>query len=101
MSNRDNIYFSKEEYNKLMQIVNDNKNSRDKEIRNRAEQLSEKFEKYIHLYEKQTEGELEEGILFRAYSNELKWIVQECMYLVRKKAKIDYYKKLKENKGEK
>lgn len=101
MSNRDNIYFSKEEYNKLMQIVNDNKNSRDKEIRNRAEQLSKKFEKYIHLYEKQTEGELEEGILFRAYSNELKWIVQECMYLVRKKAKIDYYKKLKENKGEK
>ena len=53
------------------------------------------FEKYVYLYEKQTEGKLEEGVIFRAYSNELKWIVQECMYLVRKKAKLDYYEKLK------
>ena len=29
MSNKDNIYFSREEYNKLMQIINDNKNSKD------------------------------------------------------------------------
>lgn len=103
MSNKDNIYFSREEYNKLMQIINDNKNSNDEEIKHRAEQLSEKFEKYIYLYEKQTEGKLEEGVIFRAYSNELKWIVQECMYLVIKKAKVDYYEelKIKENKGEK
>ena len=47
MSNKDNIYFSREEYNKLMQIINDNKNSKDEEIKHRAEQLSEKFEKYI------------------------------------------------------
>lgn len=103
MSSKDNIYFSREEYNKLMQIINDNKNSRDDEIRHRAEQLSEKFEKYIYLHEKQTEGKLEEGVIYRAYSNELKWIVQECMYLVRKKARTDFYKelKIKENKGEK
>lgn len=103
MSSKDNIYFSREEYNKLMQIINDNKNSRNDEIRHRAEQLSEKFEKYIYLHEKQTEEKLEEGVIYRAYSNELKWIVQECMYLVRKKAKIDFYEelKIKENKGEK
>ena len=77
MSNKDNIYFSREEYNKLMQIIIDNKNCN------------------VYLYEKQTEGKLEEGVIFRAYSNELKWIVQECMYLVRKKAKLDYYEKLK------
>ena len=102
ISNKDNIYFSREEYNKLMQIINDNKNSKDEEIKHRAEQLSEKFEKYIYLYEKQTEGKLEEGVIFRAYSNELKWIVQECMYLVRKKAKTNYYEelKIKENKGD-
>ena len=103
MSNKDKIYFSREEYNKLMQIINDNKNSKEEEIKHRAEQLSEKFEKYIYLYAKQTEGKLEEGIIFRAYSNELKWIVQECMYLVRKKAKTDYYEelKIKETKGDK
>lgn len=103
MSNKDNIYFSREEYNKLMQIINNNKNSKDEEIKYRAEQLSEKFEKYAYLYEKQIEGKLEEGVIFRAYSNELKWIVQECMYLVRKKAKTDYYEelKIKENKGDK
>lgn len=103
MSSKDNIYFSREEYNKLMQIINDNKNSKDEEIRQRAEQLSEKFEKYVYLHEKQTDGILEEGVIYRAYSNELKWIVQECMYLVRKKVKTDYYEKLKikENKGEK
>lgn len=89
MSNKDRIYFNREEYNKLMQIINDNKNSKDEEIRQRAEQLSEKFEKYIHLYEKQTEGKTEQGVIFIAYSNELKWLVQECMYLVNKKAKID------------
>ena len=73
------------------------------DFKHRAEQLSEKFEKYIYLYEKQTEGKLEEGVIFRAYSNELKWIVQECMYLVRKKAKTNYYEelKIKENKGDK
>lgn len=103
MSNKDNIYFSREEYNKLMQIIIANKNSKDEEIRHRAKQLNEKFEKYVYLYEKQTEGKLEEGVIYIAYSNELKWIVQECMYLVRKKAKVDYYKelKIKENKGEK
>jgi len=37
MSSKDNIYFSREEYNKLMQIINDNKNSKDKEIKHRAE----------------------------------------------------------------
>ena len=101
MSNKDNIYFSREEYNKLMQIIIDNKNSKDEEIRYRAEQLNEKFEKYIYLYEKQIEGKLEEGVIFIAYSNELKWIVQECMYLIKKKPKKDYYEelKIKENKG--
>lgn len=74
MSNKDNIYFSREEYNKLMQIIIDNKNCKDEEIKCRAEQLNEKFEKYVYLYEKQTEGKLEEGVIFRAYSNELKWI---------------------------
>ena len=103
MSNKDNIYFSREEYNKLMQIIIDNKNSKDEEIRHRAEQLNEKFEKYIYLYEKQTEGKLEEGVIFIAYSNELKWIVQECMYLIKKKSIKDYYEELKiiENKGDK
>ena len=103
MSSKDNIYFSREEYNKLMQIINDNKNSRNKEIKQRAEQLSEKFENYVYIHEKQTEGRLEEGVIYRAYSNELKWLIQECMYLVRKKAKTDYYEelKIKENKGEK
>lgn len=103
MSNKDNIYFSRQEYNKLMQIIIYNKNSKDEEIRHRAEQLNEKFEKYVYLCEKQTEGKLEEGVIFRVYSNELKWIVQECMYLVRKKAKVDYYEelKIKESKGEK
>ena len=60
MSNKDNIYFSREEYNKLMQIIIDNKNSKDEEIRHRVEQLNEKIEKYIYLYEKQTEGKLED-----------------------------------------
>ena len=32
MSSKDNIYFSREEYNKLMQIINDNKNSKNKGI---------------------------------------------------------------------
>ena len=42
-----------------------------------------------------------EGVIFIAYSNELKWIVQECMYLIKKKPKKDYYEelKIKENKG--
>lgn len=103
MSSKDNIYFSREEYNKLMQIINDNKNSKNKEIKQRAEQLSEKFEKYVYLYEKQTEGKLEKGVIYRAYSNELKWLVQECLYSVRKRAKTDYYEelKIKENKGDK
>ena len=30
MSSKDNIYFSREEYNKLIQIINDNKNSKNK-----------------------------------------------------------------------
>ena len=47
MSNKDKIYFSREEYNKLMQIIIDNKNSKYEEIRHRAEQLNEKFKKYI------------------------------------------------------
>ena len=64
-------------------------------------QLIEKFEEYVFVYEKQTKGKLEEGVLFIAYSNELKWIIQECMHLVRKKAKKDYYEelKIKQNKG--
>ena len=101
MSNKDNIYFSREEYNKLMQIIIDNKNSKDEEIRHRAEQLNEKNKKYVYLYEKQTDGKLEEGVIYRAYLNELKWIVQECMYLIKKKPKKDYYEelKIKENKG--
>ena len=103
MSSRDKIYFNRDEYNKLMQIINDNKKSKNEEIRKRANQLSEKFESYIYLYEKETGGKLEEGVLFIAYSNELKWLVQECMYLVRKKAKTNYYEelKIKENKGDK
>lgn len=57
MSNKDNIYFSREEYNKLMQIINDNKNSKDEEIKHRAEQLSEKFENiFIYMKNKQKEN---------------------------------------------
>ena len=33
MSNQDKIYFSKQEYNKLMQIINDNLNCKDDDIR--------------------------------------------------------------------
>ena len=95
MSSRDKIYFNRDEYNKLMQIINDNKNSNDEEIKYRAIQLIEKFEEYVFVYEKQTKGKLEEGVLFIAYSNELKWLIQECMHLVRKKAKKDYYEELR------
>ncbi|MBQ9658659.1 MAG: hypothetical protein IJV31_07835 [Clostridia bacterium] len=95
MSSRDKIYFNRDEYNKLMQIINDNKNSNDEEIKYRANQLIEKFEEYVFVYEKQTKGKLEEGVLFIAYSNELKWLIQECMHLVRKKSKKDYYEELK------
>ena len=101
MSSRDKIYFNRDEYNKLMQIINDNKNSNDEEIKYRANQLIEKFEEYVFVYEKQTKGKLEEGVLFIAYSNELKRLIQECMHLVRKKSKKDYYEelKIKQNKG--
>lgn len=101
MSSRDKIYFNRDEYNKLMQIINDNKNSNDEEIKYRANQLIEKFDEYVFVYEKQAKGKLEEGVLFIAYSNELKWLIQECMHLVRKKSKKDYYEelKIKQNKG--
>ena len=101
MSSRDKIYFNRDEYNKLMQIINDNKNSNDEEIKYRANQLIEKFEEYVFVNEKQTKGKLEEGVLFIAYSNELKWLIQECMHLVRKKSKKDYYEelKIKQSKG--
>ena len=101
MSSKDKIYFNRDEYNKLMQIINDNKNSNDEEIKYRANQLIEKFEEYVFVDEKQTKRKLEEGVLFIAYSNELKWLIQECMHLVRKKSKKDYYEelKIKQNKG--
>lgn len=68
-----------------MQIINDNKNSKNKEIKQGAEQLK---------------GRLEDGVIYKSYSNELKWLVQECLYLVRRKVKTDYYEelKIKENK---
>ena len=94
MSNQDKIYFSKQEYNKLMQIINDNLKCKDDDIRYRATRLKEKFDNYVFLYEKETNGELEEGVIYLAYTNELKWLVQEFMYLVRKKAKKDYYEEL-------
>ena len=95
MSNQDKIYFSKPEYNKLMQIINDNLNCKDDDIRYRATRLKEKFDNYVYLYEKETNGVLEEGVIYLAYTNELKWLVQECMYLVKKKAKNDYYEELR------
>ena len=103
MSNQDKIYFSKQEYNKLMQIINDNLKCKDDDIRYRATRLKEKFDNYVFLYEKETNGELEEGVIYLAYTNELKWIVQECMYLIKKKSRKDYYEELKirENKGDK
>lgn len=56
MSSKDNIYFSREEYNKLMQIINDNKNSKNKEIKQRAEQLSENLKSmFIYMKNKQKE----------------------------------------------
>lgn len=64
-------------------------------IRYRATRLKEKFDNYVFLYEKETNGELEEGVIYLAYTNELKWLVQECMYLVKKKAKKDYYEELR------
>ena len=36
MSNQDKIYFSKQEYNKLMQIINDNLKCKDDDIRYRV-----------------------------------------------------------------
>ena len=103
MSNQDKIYFSKQEYNKLMQIINDNLKYKDDDIRYRATRLKEKFDNYVFLYEKETNGELEEGVIYLAYTNELKWLVQECLYLIKKKAKKDYYEELKkkENQGDK
>ena len=100
MSNHDKIYFSKEEYNKLVQIVNDNLKCKDDEIKYIATRLKDKFDNYVHLYEKETKGKLEEGVIYLAYTNELKWLVQECLYLIKKKAKKDYYEelKIKENK---
>ena len=93
MSNQDKIYFSKQEYNKLMQIINDNLKCKNDDIRYRATRLKEKFDNYVFLYEKETNGELEEGVIYLAYTNELKWLVKECMYLVRKKAKKEKHKK--------
>ena len=87
MSNQDKIYFSKQEYNKLMQIINDNLKCKDDDIRYRATRLKEKFDNYVFCMKKETNGELEEGVIYLAYTNELKWLVQGCMYLVRKKAK--------------
>ena len=46
------------------------------------------------MYEKETNGELEEGVIYLAYTNEVHWLVQECMDRVRKKAKTDYYEEL-------
>ena len=101
MSNQDIIYFSKAEYNKLMQRIDDKKKRKNDDIRYKATRLKEKFDNYVHLYEKDTGDKLEEGVIYLAYSNELKWLVQECMYLIKKKSKKDYYEelKLKENKG--
>ena len=103
MSYHDKIYFSREEYNKLMQIINDNLKCKDDDIKYIATRLKEKFDNYVHLYEKETKGKLEEGVIYLAYTNELKWLVQECLYLIKKKAKNDYYEelKIKENKGDK
>ena len=103
MSNHDKIYFSREEYNKLMQIINDNLKCKDDDIKYIATRLKEKFDNYVHLYEKETKGKLEEGVIYLAYTNELKWLEQECLYLIKKKAKKDYYEelKIKENKGDK
>ena len=75
MSNHDKIYFSKAEYNKLMQIIDDNLNCKNDDIRYKATILKEKFDNYVHLYEKDTGEKLEEGVIYLAYSNELK-----CLY---------------------
>ena len=103
MSNHDKIYFNREEYNKLMQIINDNLKCKDDDIKYIATRLKEKFDNYVHLYERENKGKLEEGVIYLAYTNELKWLVQECLYLIKKKAKKDYYEelKIKENQGDK
>ena len=103
MSNHDKIYFNRGEYNKLMQIINDNLKCKDDDIKYIATRLKEKFDNYVHLYERETKGKLEEGVIYLAYTNELKWLVQECLYLIKKNAKKDYYEelKIKENKGDK
>ena len=51
MSNQDKIYFSKQEYNKLMQIINDNLKCKDNDIRYRATRLKEKFDNYVAVSE--------------------------------------------------
>ena len=56
--------------------------------------LGDLWEKVNADNKKENNGELEEGVIYIAYTNELKWLVQECMYLVRKKAKKDYYEEL-------
>ena len=86
-----------------MQIINDNLKCKDEDIKYIETRLKEKFDNYVHLYEKETKGKLEEGVIYLAYTNELKWLVQECLYLIKKKAKKDYYEelKIKENKGDK
>ena len=95
MSSRDKIYFNRDEYNKLMQIINDNKNSNDEEIKYRANQLIEKFEEYVFVYEKQTKGKLEKDLIYITNTNQFKYLVKKCMYLVSKKAKKDYYEELR------
>lgn len=52
MSNQDKIYFSKQEYNKLMQIINDNLKCKDDDIRYRATRLKEKFDNYVFCMKK-------------------------------------------------
>ena len=55
MSNQDKIYFSKQEYNKLMQIINDNLKCKDNDIRYRATRLKEKFDNYVYFLYLKTE----------------------------------------------
>lgn len=50
MSSRDGIYFNREEYNKSIQIISDNKNSKNEKILRRANQLNEKFESYSFIW---------------------------------------------------
>lgn len=69
-SKSDNLDIKTQE---IKEILN-NLKCKDDEIKYIATRLKDKFDNYVHLYEKETKGKLEEGVIYLAYTNELKWL---------------------------